>query len=66
MHASGLERPGTVTAMVAAAARRDERKRCAKICEDMRESKRPFVMPLTNAAYDEACRDCAAAILGRK
>ena len=40
-----------------------ERERCAKICEAQRSSERPIVAPLTNAAYDEACRDCAAAIL---
>jgi hypothetical protein len=31
-------------------------------CEVQRDSNQNIVMPLTNAAYDEACRDCAAAI----
>ena len=39
-----------------------ERERCAVICEEMRGSIGKIVAPLTNAAYDEACRDCAAAI----
>lgn len=39
-----------------------ERERCALLCEKQRSSKNDIVAPLTNAAYDEACRDCAAAI----
>src|ERR1700680_1727911 len=34
----------------------------ARLVEEPRSSKAPIVQPLTNAAYDEACRDCAAAI----
>lgn len=36
--------------------------RCAIACEEQRGSEAIIAAPLTNAAYDEACRDCAGAI----
>lgn len=39
-----------------------EREAAIQACEDQRGSKANIVAPLTNAAYDEGCRDCVSAL----